>query len=412
MYRQQLPWICLAKFYGKACMVKHSKGNHGAITDRVGIAQILKQEKRRYQYTLLRNLGLIVGLAALGTTGYRVIEKWSWFDALYMTVITLATIGYGETYPLSFAGREFTIALIIAGVIILTYIATQFTMAVSQGHFHYLLQLRRQEAWMNSLDHHYIVCGYGRTGRQVTAEFAAEGIPFVVIDSEAQALEELSQIEYPHVQGDATLDSTLLYAGVERAVCIVLALPSDAENLYGVLSAKTLNPNIRAIARASTEEAIQKLRRGGADEVISPYITGGKRMAAAALRPQVMDFVDGIITGANRSFYIEEFRIDGKSCPYLGTSLKEARLRSQTGALVLAIRRSDGILIAGPNADTLILEGDLLICMGTSEQLRELNQVLSPLPHKSRSPRPPRNNPMDITKFRGKNEEDFNEPKS
>jgi voltage-gated potassium channel len=122
-----------------------------------------------------------------------------------------------------------------------------------------------------------------------------------------------------------------------------------------------------------------------------------------------MDFVDGIITGANRSFYIEEFRIDGGNCPYLGTSLKEARLRSQTGALVLAIRRSDGILIAGPNADTLILEGDLLICMGTSEQLRGLNQVLSPLPHKVRSPRPPRNNPSDVTKIRGRNEEDINE---
>jgi voltage-gated potassium channel len=391
--------VYLAKFYGEAF-----KG-YSAMTDRVGIAQILKQEKRRYQYTLLRNLGLILALAVVGTTGYRLIERWSWFDALYMTVITLATIGYGETYPLSLEGREFTIGLIIAGVTTLTYIATQFTVAVSQGHFRYLLQLRRQESWMNSLDHHYIICGYGRTGRQVTAEFAAEGIPFVVIDSEAQALEELSQIEYPHVQGDATLDSTLLYAGIERAVCIVLALPSDAENLYAVLSAKTLNPNIRAIARASTEEAIQKLRRGGADEVISPYITGGKRMAAAALRPQVMDFVDGIITGANRSFYIEEFRIDGKSCPYLGTSLKEARLRSQTGALVLAIRRSDGILIAGPNADSLILEGDLLICMGTSEQLRELNQVLSPLPHKTRSPRPPRNNPTDITKLRGRNDD-------
>ena len=170
---------------------------------------------------------------------------------------------------------------------------------------------------------------------------------------------------------------------------MVTALPSDAENLYTVLSAKTLNPKIRAIARASNEEAVQKLQRAGADAVISPYITGGKRLAAAALRPQVMDFVDGIITGANRSYYLEEFLIDAGVCPYVEQSLREAKLRTQSGALVLAIRRFDGNLIAGPTGDTRILEGDALICMGTAEQLRMLNRILGPI--SSQSLRLPKN---------------------
>ena len=338
----------------------------------------LQRELLQYQRTLLTNVGILIGLVVIGTLGYRLLEGWSWFDALYMTIITLATIGYGETNPLHFEGRVFTVVLIILGVASISYIATQFTAAIANGHIYNIFQARRLRKVMQALDKHYIVCGYGRTGRQVTAEFAAEGsISFLVIDSDPVMIAQAEQAGYLAVQGDAALDQTLLFAGIERAICIVAALPSDAENLYTVLSAKTLNPAIRAIARASTAEAMQKLRRGGADEVISPYITGGKRMAAVALRPQVMDFVDGIIAGENRSFYIEEYRIDDSS--YVGVSLKKASLRSQTGVLVLAIRRADGHVIAGPDGNTEILQGDVLISMGTPEQLRALNQILSPL---------------------------------
>ncbi len=351
---------------------------------------VLQRELLEYQRTLLTNAGILVGLVAIGTLGYRLIEGWSWFDSLYMTIITLATIGYGETNPLDFHGRIFTLTLIVMGVLSISYIAAQFTVAIADGHIYNIFQARRQRKVMESLDKHYIVCGFGRTGRQVTAEFAAEGsISFVVIDSDPRAIEQAEIAGYPALQGDAALDNTLFLAGIERAVCIVAALPSDAENLYTVLSAKTLNPEIRAIARASTEESMQKLRRGGADEVISPYITGGKRMAAVALRPQVMDFVDGIIAGTNRSFYIEEYRIDDSS--YIGISLKQASLRSQTGALVLAIRRADGDVIAGPDGNTEILQGDVLISMGTPEQLRALNQLLSPLSKKQNVLRLPRN---------------------
>nr|WP_199331296.1 potassium channel protein [Calothrix sp. FACHB-1219] len=315
----------------------------------------------------------------LGTLWYCLVEGWSWEDAAYMTVITLATVGYGETNPLGNRGRLFTIALILMGVINIGYIVNLFTQAVIEGYFQEGIRIRQQRRLMESLSGHYIICGFSRTGRQIAKEFRAEGVSFIVIDSEVESVQRAQTEGYIVYQGDATLDESLLRVGIERAICIVAALPSDAENLYTVLSAKTLNPGIRAIARASTEEALQKLQRGGADAVISPYITGGKRMAAAALRPQILDFVDGILSGSDRQLYMEEFLLEPAYCPFVGQTLQKAKLRSQTGALVLAIRRTDGNLIGGPTGDTVLMPGDTLICMGTAEQLRSLNQILGPI---------------------------------
>jgi voltage-gated potassium channel len=346
------------------------------------------------EYQLLRrelSLGILslVSLILVGTIGYQWLEGWNGFDSLFLTITTLTTVGFGENPPLDNKGRVFTIGLILLGLMSIGYIGNRFTQALLQGYFKEVIRLRQQQEIMESLNQHYIVCGFGRTGRQVTSEFAAEGVPFVVIDNDLDQVQTAKHMNYKAIQGDATLDEALQRVGIERAICLVCTLPSDAENLYTVLSAKTLNPQIRAIARASNEEAIQKMRRGGADEVISPYITGGKRMAAAALRPQVMDFVDGILSSGNRSFYIEEFRLD-LECPLVGRTLHEARLRSLTGALVLAIRRVDGNLLGGPSADTILTEGDLLICMGTADQLRDLNQILCPLGRTDKAPRPPR----------------------
>lgn len=343
------------------------------------VYSILEQKYQRIQKELMAGAFGLGGVFIIGTSWYRFVEKWSWEDAIYMTVITLATVGYGETQPLGNRGRLFTIALILMGVIAIGYIVNRFTEAVIQGYFQEGIRLRQQRRLMESLSGHYIICGFSRTGRQIAKEFRAEGVPFVIIDSEMDSMRYAQQEGYTAYQGDATLDETLLRVGIVKAICIVAALPSDAENLYTVLSAKTLNPQIRAIARASTEEAVQKLQRGGADAVISPYITGGKRMAAAALRPQVMDFVDGILTGADRQLYMEELLLDPAICPVVGLTLQKARLRSQTGALVLAIRRVDGSLIGGPTGDTVLMSGDLLICMGTAEQLHSLNQILGPI---------------------------------
>lgn len=339
----------------------------------------LEQKYQRIQKELMAGALALAGISLIGTLWYSLVEGWKWEDAAYMTVITLATVGYGETHPLGSRGRLFTIVLILMGVVNLTYIVNRFTAAVIEGYFLEGIRLRQQRRLMESLSEHYIICGFSRTGRQIAKEFQAEAVSFVVIDSELESVQKAQEIGYIVFQGDATLDDTLLKVGITKAICIVAALPSDAENLYTVLSAKTLNPDIRAIARASTEEAVQKLQRGGADAVISPYITGGKRMAAAALRPQILDFVDGILSGTDRQLYMEEFLLDSDRCPFVGQSLQKAKLRSQSGALVLAIRRLDGKLIGGPTGDTVLMSGDTLICMGTAEQLRDLNQILGPI---------------------------------
>jgi voltage-gated potassium channel len=349
--------------------------------------------ERRYQrlrQELVAGCVVFGVVILIGTLWYRFVEGWSWLDAVYMTVITLATVGFGETNPLGDRGRMFTITLILMGIVSIGYMVNRFTEALIQGYFQDGLRLRQQRRIMHSLTQHYILCGFGRTGRQIAQEFQTEGIAFVVIDFDPESIQQAQQLGYIALQGDATLDETLINVKIGQAICLVAALPSDAENLYTVLSAKTLNPKIRAIARASTEEALTKLQRGGADVVISPYITGGKRMAAAALRPQVMDFLDGILTGGDRTFYMEEFLIDTDSNNCVGQTLGEARLRSQSGALVLAIRRSNGEMMIGPMADTLLLLGDTLICLGTAEQLRHLNQILSPI--RSKLPRPPKKN--------------------
>ncbi|MEA5620170.1 NAD-binding protein [Cronbergia sp. UHCC 0137] len=342
-----------------------------------------EQKYQRIQKELMVGAIALGCVFLIGTLWYSIIEGWSLEDAAYMTVITLATVGYGETNPLGSRGRLFTIALILMGVINIGYIVNRFTAAVIEGYFQEGLRLRQQKRLMESLSRHYIICGFSRTGRQIAKEFRAEDVPFVVIDADNESIQRAQNEGYLAYLGDATLDDSLLKVGIQKATCIVAALPSDAENLYTVLSAKTLNPQIRAIARASTEEAVKKLQRGGADAVISPYITGGKRMAAAALRPQVLDFVDGILSGTDGELYMEEFLLDPAFCPVVGQNLQQAKLRSQSGALVLAIRRSDRTLIGGPTGDTPLMPQDTLICMGTAEQLRSLNQILGPI-----NPRP------------------------
>ena len=348
----------------------------------------VEQQYRQIRKDLIGGGLLIVSVIGLGTVWYHLVEGWRWADALYMSVITLATVGFMEVQPLGDRGRLFTVILILLGVISIGYVVNRFTDALINGYFQEGMRLQRLQRQMEALNGHYIICGFGRMGQQIAAELHAEQVAFVVADINAESIQRAEQLGYIAVQGDATLDETLINLGILQADCLITALPSDAENLYTVISCKTLNPNVRAIARASTEEAVIKLQRAGANSVVSPYITGGKRMAAAALRPQVMDFVDGILSSGDRTFYLEEFQLPSDSDSYVGLSLREAKLRAQSGALVLAIRRADGTPIVGPNADTTLMQGDSLICMGTAEQIRCLNQILFPM--RSQLPRPPK----------------------
>jgi voltage-gated potassium channel len=340
---------------------------------------LIEANYRRTRRHLIGGAIALGGVVLSGILWYKLIEGWTWLDAIYMSVITLATVGFAEVQPLGARGRIFTIILILMGVVVIGYILNSFSEALIQGHLQAGMRLRQRRKLMDSLTNHYIICGFGRTGRQVAVEFSLERIPFIVVDSDDDSIQEAQRSGYITFQGDATQDKVLTRVGINRASCLIAALPSDAENLYAVLSAKSLAPSIRTIARASTEEAVQKLQRGGADVVVSPYITGGKRMAAAALRPQVVDFLEGILSGSDRTVYVEEFLISPERCPKVGQTLGQTQLRLKSGALILAIRRQDNTLIVGPNADTLLCAGDLVIGMGTSEELRRLNQILDPL---------------------------------
>ena len=346
------------------------------------------QNYRRLRQDLVGGGLTLAGIFFFVTAWYRFVEQWSWSEAAYMTVITLSTVGFSEVRPLPERSQLFTIGLIAAGLITIGYIVNRFTEAIIQGYFQRGIQLRQRKRLIDLLTSHYIVCGFGRMGRQICREFQSELIPFVVVDSSPERAEMARNENYLVVEGDATLDETLMEVKIQDAVCLVAALSTDAENLYIILSAKTLNPNVRAIARANTEEAVQKLQRAGADAVVSPHLTGARRLAAAALRPQVMDFVDGILAGSEGSFYIEEVLLDPESCPHVGETLSQAQLREKSGALVVAIRRPDGTLIGGPTADEILEAGDLLFCMGTADQLRKINRILDP--DRGASPRAPK----------------------
>jgi len=330
---------------------------------------------------LISGVVALIGLFLIGTIWYHLVEKWTWLDAAYMTINILATVGNGEIHTLSQISRLFTLFLILFGVIAIGYIANRFTEALIQGYFQDGIRQRQESFLLQQLNQHYILCGFGRTGYQIALEFQAEGVPFVLIELDPIQIQLAKDIGCTTILGDATLDEILLKAKIHKAICIVSALASDSDNLYTVLSAKTLNSSIRAIARASTEEAVKKLSRAGADAVVSPYITGGRRLAAAALRPQVMDFVDGILSSGDNSVYMEEFGVDPFSCPCINKTLRETKLRSISGALIVAIRRKEGELIVSPKADTLLLPHDILISIGTAEQLRQLNQILAPINH-------------------------------
>lgn len=339
----------------------------------------LTQRYRKAQREIFRGLLALVGVILIGTFWYWRVEGWSLVESFYMTVITLTTVGFLEVQPMGDRGRIFTTVLIFLGIAAVSYIANRFTDTIVSGYFQERMRLNQLRRLMKELSNHYILCGFGKTGRQIAEEFSLQNIPFVVVDTDADSVHRAQQLGFIAVQGDATLDDTLHLLKIESAVCLISALTSDAENLYTVLSARTLNPNVRIIARASSEEAIQKLQRVGADMVVSPYITGGKRMAAAALRPQVIDFMDGIFSGLDQTYYMEEFFLDPAVCSQIGKTLREAKLRTLTGVVIVAIRRGQGELIVGPRADDQLRAKDFLICLGTAEQLQRLNWLLSPI---------------------------------
>lgn len=324
-----------------------------------------------------RNLK-IVGLALLslmviGAAGFHFIEGWPWFDGLYMVVTTLTTVGYREIHPLSPAGRAFNIGFIVVGVALLFLSIGFLTQALLEFELGKFFGRRRMERDIGRLRDHYILCGAGRVGRAVARELARKPVPFIVIESDPARAAKYSD-GWLTIIGDATEEKVLREAGIKHARGLVAATTTDAINLYIVLTARSLNPNLRIIARASEEEAEKHLLSAGADSVVSPYSFAGHRIAYSFLRPNVLDFLDVATARQGRlDLEIEEIYVEPGS-PFAGTTIGSSKIRQETGVIVLAIKREGGMTF-NPAPEDRIEAGDYLIAMGEPASLRRLEQT-------------------------------------
>jgi voltage-gated potassium channel len=309
-----------------------------------------------------------------GTVGYHLIERLPLFDSLYFTVITLTTIGYGDIAPKTDGGRLFTIFLALGGIFMLFYVATEAVRMTIGGEMQKALGRRRMEQSLSQLKGHLIVCGFGRMGRLVCKEFAAEKLPFVVIEREDRLLEAFPYPEGIPLAGDATSDELLRQAGAERARALVAVLPSDADNLFITMSARLLNDKLFIVARAEGELAEKKLLRAGANRVVSPYTIGGNRMAQAVLRPAVVDFIELATRTEYLDLQIEETQIAPAS-RLAGKSLQECKVRQELGVIIVAIKKAQGHMVFNPPGDAIMEPGDLLITLGNRQQLDQLENL-------------------------------------
>jgi voltage-gated potassium channel len=325
--------------------------------------------------TLLPATVLLLLITALGVIGYMVIEPWPLLDAAYMVVITLFTIGFREVRPLSPVGRVFTMALAIMGVGTAVYAAGRAVELIVEGEMSGYRHRRRMAKKVTEMKNHYIICGFGRVGHQVAEALKASKARFLVVDTKPETALELEPLGVPSIAGDATSNDALVAAGIERAKALIACSDSDVANVYITLSARSLNPNIYIVARAGLRDTEKKLLIAGANRVISPYFMAGMRMAALATRPVITDFLDLVSHGGQLEFNLHEISISG-SCPLAGRTIKEANIREQSGAVVLAIRRADGTFDLQPRASSLIQKQDVLVVIGTDQQISALLEMV------------------------------------
>ncbi|MCA9726133.1 MAG: potassium channel protein [Candidatus Eisenbacteria bacterium] len=323
-----------------------------------------------------RIVSIILGtwiIVTIGTLGYVLIEHWDVVDALYMTVITLTTVGYGEVRPLSEVGRIFTTLLIVAGVGMLAYAASVVGAFFLDGTFTFFLRRRRLNKRIAKLDQHCIVCGYGRTGRQVVTVLEARGIPFVVIDQIPEKVESLFADGAAAIVGNAHDNEVLEEAGIARAQALIACASDDAENVFITLSARSMRPDLNIVARAEDQASEPKLRRAGAAQVVTPYVFAGDRLVAAAYRPSVIEFFDTHIRGLS-GYDIREISVkEGASVE--NRTLAEIQIRPDFQTTVLAIRRADGTFLPNPSSDARLGPGDTLLGFGPVDKLEQLERT-------------------------------------
>jgi len=323
-------------------------------------------------------LALIILAAVIftGTVGFHLIEGWSWFDGFYMTLTTMTTIGSGEIHPMSHTARIFNSFMIVAAVLAGGFVIATFSQSLLEFEFGKALGRRRMERELSKLSGHYVICGAGRVGRTVAKQLHTGGQSVVIIEKDPVRARWAEDEKIPVVVGNASSEEVLRKARIDTAQGFVSAVASDAENIYIVLTARGLRPELKILARASEEEATSKLLRAGASQVLSPYHFVGHRMAQLLLRPNVLDFVDAAFGRERLDFEIGELRIAEKS-NLVGKKLGDSGIPRQAGVIVLALRNSDGKMTFNPPPESVIQADDCLIVIGGDEQLRRLESLAS-----------------------------------
>lgn len=329
--------------------------------------------------------GVLLGITfqliciAIGVTGYCLIENWSLLDSFYMTVISITTVGFSEVNPLSTHGRMFTSFIILIGIGSFFFTTTMLGRVILESELRGTIQRRHMKRRIDKLRDHHVICGFGRTGRTVAEELNADDLPFCVLEQNKELVDELNELGYLYVIGDATDQSILAQAGIVRARTVMALLSSDADNVYLTIEAKELNPRVKVIARALDDKAVTPLKLGGADTVVATYKLAGLRVLQAAVRPALTEFFDFATDRAQLSLALEEVQIEDGS-PLVGRSIEQAAIRTEFGIIIVAIKKESGEMVFNPRAAVVLQAHDTLIAIGEERGLKELGRSCRPHP--------------------------------
>ena len=322
-------------------------------------------------------IGLLLSVIILGVTGFIILEHYSFSEAFFMTIITIATVGFREVKPLSTVGMYFTAFLIIISFGIFAYAVTSLTQFVVDGVFRNYFRNRRMQSKIDKLKNHVIICGYGRNGKQSVQELVSHNVPLVVIESDPAHLETLVGSEILFIEGDATQDEVLMLAGLDRAKALIATLPNDAHNVFLVLTARQLNRNITIISRATEDNADIKLRRAGADNVIMPDKIGGRRMARIVAQPDVVEFMEFMMLQSSENVVLDEINLERITDYLNGRPLRELDHINDTGAKIIGIKQQNRFFMINPLPETLITSRDKLFALGTKKQIIQLRELIA-----------------------------------
>ncbi len=328
---------------------------------------------------LYRAIALLFLLLAVGVYGFYNLEKMSLIDALYMTVITITTVGFGEVVPLSQEARLFTVFLILVSVVVLGYAITVLTEYIIEGELFKNLKYKRVQKKILQLKGHTIVCGYGRNGKQAVSKLLQYDKEVVVIENDEKMIEELDEADITYIKGDAVKDEVLQQAGLKNAANLITTLPSDADNLFVVLSARQQNKNLNIVSRASDDTTDNKLRIAGANNIIMPDKIGGDHMASLIVTPDIIEFVDKLSINSDNTTYIKEILIDDLPPEFTSKSIRDLDLRRKTGCLIIGYKTPDNEYIINPDANITMKPHAKLIVLGNAQQVKKLNEMFKTL---------------------------------